>query len=74
MVGPYIPVTESEILNLWPIRGFQLVDRPTASGGTKSGAERKAPPKAPETPKEVRGLERMMIPSQEKNQAMTTPT
>ena len=66
MVGPYIPVTESEILKPWPIGGFQLADRPTTSGETKSSAERRASPKAPEAPKEGQGFEEKDDPVPEK--------
>ena len=73
MVGPYIPVTEQEILKPWPVGGFQLADCPTASGETKSSAKRKMPPKARKHPKKVRGLRRKTIPSREGSQ-VTTPT
>ena len=54
MVGPYIPVTESEIIRPWPIEGFQLVDCLTAGRGAKASAEKQVPPEVSEKPEEGR--------------------
>ena len=67
MVGPHIPVTESEIIKPWPIGGFQLVDCLTASRGTKAGAEKKVPPETSKIPKEGQKLGKDDDPVTEKD-------
>ena len=54
MVGPYIPVTESEIIKPWPMGGFLLTDQwndRAAGGEAKANIERQHV--SPEMPKEL---------------------
>ena len=56
MVGPYILVTEAEIVRPWPIGGFLLAnhqsDRGAGRGTKASSKELQVPPEACEGPKE----------------------
>ena len=56
MVGPYISVTELEIIKPWPIGGFLLAncrdDRATGRGAKASTEKQQVSPEVPERPEE----------------------